>query len=114
MTAVTGSIKSLLKIRSGSAMMDISDHLDQWESEFERRTINRTRISKGAILFFSARSGVHACLVRNVTDDGAGIRAQDLRILPLNFNLSFDNFRTNRNCRLIWREGDFIGLAFES
>ena len=93
--------------------MDSIDH-GEWESEFERRSIARTRISKGALVYFSSRSGVCACLVRNVTNAGAGIRAQDLPILPLTFNLSFDNFRTKRNCRLIWREGDYIGLAFES
>jgi hypothetical protein len=48
------------------------------------------------------------------TNVGAGIRAQDLKILPLSFALSFDNFRTVRMCRLIWRQGDFLGVAFES
>jgi hypothetical protein len=28
--------------------------------------------------------------------------------------LSFDKFRTGRNCRPIWRERDFVGVAFES
>jgi hypothetical protein len=52
--------------------------------------------------------------VRDVTNRGAGIRMHDLAILPLNFDLSFDNFRTIRNCRLVWRAGDFIGVAFET
>ena len=90
------------------------DDLDRWESAFERRSIGRTRISKGALLFFNAQSGVRSCMVRDVTNVGAGIRTQDLSLVPLNFDLSFDNFRTNRKCRLVWREGDFIGLAFES
>jgi hypothetical protein len=55
---------------------------------------------------------------RWVTDDitnvGAGIRAQDLAVLPLNLELSFDNFRTIRKCRLRWRYGEFVGVAFES
>jgi len=37
-----------------------------------------------------------------------------LNVLPPNFELSFDNFRTVRKCRLIWRRGDFIGIAFEN
>ena len=45
---------------------------------------------------------------------GAGIRTQDLAAIPLNFELSFDKFRTSRNCRLIWRDGDLVGLAFKS
>jgi hypothetical protein len=90
------------------------DHLDQWESGFERRSIGRTRIAKGASLFFSAQTGVHSCGVTDITNVGAGIRTQDLPALPLNFELSFDNFRTVRKCRLIWRDGDFVGVAFEN
>ena len=56
----------------------------------------------------------HACCVRDATNDGAGIRLNDLNILPFNFAISFDNFRTMRRCRLIWRNGDFVGVAFES
>jgi hypothetical protein len=36
------------------------------------------------------------------------------KVVPLDFALSFDNFRTVRMCRLIWRQGDFLGVAFES
>jgi hypothetical protein len=37
-----------------------------------------------------------------------------LSILPSEFGISFDNFRTMRRCRLIWRDGDSAGAAFES
>jgi hypothetical protein len=86
-------------------MFDNLDHLDRWESAFERRSVGRTKILKGALLFFSEKTGVHPCTVRDVTNVGAGIRAQDLKILPLSFALSFDNFRTVRMCRLIWAAG---------
>ena len=94
-------------------MFDNLDNLDRWESAFERRSVVRTTIVRGALLFFSEKAGVHSCTVRDVTNLGAGIRAQDLNVLPLNFALSFDNFRTVRMCRLIWRQGDFLGVAFE-
>src|SRR5882762_196747 len=79
----------------------------------ERRSIGRTRIAKGALLFFRGQVGVRSCGVTDITNRGAGIRTQDLAILPLNFQLSFDNFRTVRNCRLIWRDNDFLGVKFE-
>ena len=79
----------------------------------ERRSIGRTRIAKGALLFFRGQTGVRSCGVMDITNRGAGIRTQDLAILPLNFQLSFDNFRTVRNCRLIWRDNDFLGVKFE-
>jgi len=80
----------------------------------DRRSIGRTKISKGALLFFSERAGVHACTVHDVTNSGAGIRLQGLKIMPLEFALSFDNFRSVRMCRLIWRQSVFFGVAFES
>ena len=57
---------------------------------------------------------MRSCAVRDITNLGAGIRTQDLPALPLNFELSFDNFRTARKCQLIWRDGDFVGVAFEN
>ena len=80
----------------------------------DRRSIGRTKISKGALLFFSGQTGVRSCGVADITNVGAGIRTQDLPVLPLNFELSFDNFRTVRKCRLIRRDGDFVGVAFEN
>jgi hypothetical protein len=80
----------------------------------DRRSIGRKRIAKGALLFFSGQTGVRSCGVTDITNAGAGIRSQDLAVLPLNFALSFDNFRTIRKCRLIWRDGDFLGVAFEN
>jgi hypothetical protein len=94
-------------------MFDNSD-LDRWENMFERRLVGRTKILKGALLFFSEKAGVYSCTVRDVANGGAGIRAQDLKVVPLDFALSFDNFRTARMCHLIWRREDFIGVAFKS
>jgi hypothetical protein len=83
-------------------------------ARIERRSVGRTSISKGALLFFSAQRGVFACGVVDVTNAGAQIRLNGLSVLPPNFELSFDNFHTVRKCRLIWRRGDSIGIAFEN
>jgi len=80
----------------------------------ERRSIGRTRIAKGAVLFFSGQIGVRSCGVTDITNRGACLRTQDLSVLPVNFDLSFDNFRTIRRCRLIWRDGDSLGVAFDT
>lgn len=69
---------------------------------------------RGALLFFSKKAGVQSCTVRDVTNSGAGIRAQNLQIMPLDFELSFDGFRTVRKRRLIWRQDESFGVAFES
>ena len=80
----------------------------------ERRWSGRTTISRDAKLFFNPQSGVLPCGVRNITNRGASLRVADLTILPVNFELSFDNFHTKRDCRLVWRDGDFLGVAFQN
>lgn len=78
----------------------------------ERRLFARTTISKSALLFFDAQRGVFTCRVRDITNHGAGIEVHNLSLLPQNFELTFDNFRTIRECRLVWRQGDHVGVAF--
>ena len=80
---------------------------------FERRSKGRTVINRGALMFFMGQAGVHSCCVRDVTNDGAGIQLNGLNIVPSDFGISFDNFRTMRRCRLIWRWGGFLGVALE-
>jgi hypothetical protein len=81
--------------------------------DFERRAVGRTTINRDVLMYFSGQDAVHAC-VRDVTNHGAGLRLNGLNILPSEFGISFDNFCTMRRCRLIWRDGDFVGAAFES
>jgi hypothetical protein len=80
----------------------------------ERRSIGRTVINRNALLFFRGQTSVFSCCVRDVTNSGAGIRLERLNMLPVEFGLSFDNFRTVRECRLVWRDTDFVGVAFET
>jgi hypothetical protein len=80
----------------------------------ERRTIGRTIINRHALLFFAGQSGVHGCSVRDITRQGAGLRLNGLNMVPLDFDFSLDNFHSVRRCRLIWRDGDFVGVALRS
>jgi hypothetical protein len=80
----------------------------------ERRSMGRTKVAKGALLFFRGQIGVRSCVVTDITNVGACIHTQGLAALPVGFELSFDNFHTIRQCRLIWRAGDFVGLSFEN
>lgn len=80
----------------------------------DRRSITRTTISKDALLFFDAKRGVLTCRVQDVTNAGAGIELHSLNLLPPEFELSFDKFHTIRECRVIWRQGDFVGVAFQN
>jgi hypothetical protein len=79
----------------------------------DRQSIGRARIEKGALLFFGGGIGVHACNIADVTDRGARLRIHDLALLPTYFELTSDNFRSIRRYRLIWRDGDHLGVMFE-
>jgi hypothetical protein len=94
--------------------MPMLQKLLQARSDVERRAVGRTTINRGVLMYFSGQDGVHACCVRDVTNHGAGLRLNSLNILPSEFGISFDNFHTMRCCRLIWRDGDFVGAEFES
>lgn len=79
----------------------------------DRRSVGRTRTSKAASIFFGRQTGEHSCDVEvtDIGNGGAGIYKSGKAILPLTFELSFDNLR--RTCRMVWRRGNFFGVTFE-
>jgi hypothetical protein len=94
--------------------MPMLQELLQPRPDVERRAVGRTTINRDVLMYFSGQDGVHACCVRDVTNQGAGLRLNGLTMVPSEFGISFDNFRTMRRCRLIWRDGDFVGASFQS
>ena len=52
-------------IRSSSSMRMVAMN--------DQRLIGRTKIAKGALLFFSEKTGVHSCTVRGITNRGAHV-----------------------------------------
>lgn len=65
------------------------------------------------LLFFRGGRQLHACVAYNVTPTGARIRSEGLGLLPVDFYITFDKFRTIARCRLVWRYQDRIGVVFE-
>jgi hypothetical protein len=94
--------------------MSINEDGFECDGIIDRRSIERDFCGKSALLFFSGQAGVDACHVHDITAIGANIRLQRLNLLPLTFLFSFDKFANVRTCRLKWRDGDFVGLAFEN
>lgn len=80
----------------------------------DRRAVGRSRIANGALLFFNGQAGARGCNVIDISDAGARIQTHNLSVLPNTFELTFDNFSTVRCCRLMWRDGDILGVAFEN
>jgi hypothetical protein len=69
--------------------------------------------SMDGLLFFHGGRDVHACIAYNFTEDSARLHSDGLVLLPINFYVTFDKFRTIGRCRLAWRYRDEIGVVFE-
>ena len=80
----------------------------------DRRALDRLSNYQSALLTIPGQITAQSCSVRDLTTKGAGVRLSGITLLPLEFEISFDGFRTSESCRLIWRDGDFAGLLFLS
>jgi hypothetical protein len=69
--------------------------------------------SMDGLLFFRGGREVHACVAYNVTQISARMYSDGLGLLPIDFYVTFDNFRTIGRCKLAWRRRDHIGVVFE-
>ena len=88
--------------------------MQQSRRDVERRAVGRTTINRDVLMFFTGQDRVQPCCVRDVTNLCACIRLNGLSIVPSEFGISFDSFRTMRLCRMVWRQGDFLGVAFKN
>ena len=83
----------------------------------ERRAVARTLVNCDVLMHFAGCDGAYACHVRDATSHGARIRLNGLNIVPFEFGISFDKFRTLRKCRLICKHpvktarGSFLAQA---
>ena len=80
----------------------------------DRRALVRQWVYRNALLSVPGQLCAQPCSVRDLTAKGASIRLNGIALLPLEFGISFDGFRTCDPCGLIWRDGDFAGLLFLS
>jgi hypothetical protein len=78
----------------------------------ERRAVERTWLNGGGLLTIAGLRGVYSCGVRDLSRDGAGLRLNGLVLLPIGFGLSLNGLRSVAAVELIWRDGDFAGIAF--
>jgi hypothetical protein len=77
----------------------------------ERRALPREVINLPALLSFDGISGVHSCVVRDISAFGACLSAP-YYMFASEFDLSFDGFRGTFACRLVWRRAPLSGVTF--
>jgi hypothetical protein len=83
-----------------------------WCPMDEKRQRTRTRVCKDAMLISEHDSEGRHCVVSDITNGGARLLLAHPNRLPSTFSLTFDNFRSERVCRVIWRTVDAVGVRF--
>ena len=77
----------------------------------ERRALERIEINQPVMLHFDRISGVHFCVVKDVSDQGAKFHCP-FYIFSSDFDLSLDGFKTSKRCHVVWRHGTTCGFRF--
>jgi hypothetical protein len=77
----------------------------------ERRKIKRRRVLKGAKLRLGKASS-RDCLVRDLTEAGAGVEVPHTIDLPEAVDLTLDAGGPPRRARLVWRKISKTGVEF--
>jgi len=80
------------------------------EKTIERRAVGRHKVLKGATISFDG-NGV-ACIVRNLSTNGATLELANSISLPSSFTLEIKADQFIRRCRRIWSRDKRVGVAF--
>jgi hypothetical protein len=83
----------------------------EW-NRVERRRAKRKLVNETLLLSLPGQITPQPCRVRDLAAFGAGLWLDWFALLPTEFELSFDGFRTTFDCRLVWRNGDRGGVEF--
>jgi hypothetical protein len=65
-----------------------------------------------AKIFIDSHSPAIACAVLNISDGGACVLLPTKTYVPSFFDLAMDHNSSLYECRVAWRHGDKIGVAF--
>jgi PilZ domain len=76
----------------------------------DKRDSPRHRVMQPGMIGFDG-SGLD-CLVCNVSQSGAAIEIKGNNLVPESFNLTVDSERINKDCRVVWRKYQRLGVAF--
>lgn len=86
--------------------------LPQSEKEYiERRKDPRTRMRKKAVIRTRGGNTLH-CTVMDLSRGGACLQIASTLGVKGDIEFSFDNFRSRRVCRVVWRNDNRLGVEF--
>lgn len=79
--------------------------------ENKRRAVRHRVLKEGKIVLNNNWSVVDCC-VRDISETGARLRCKDQAAVPTEFRLVLTGDNTLRECCVVWRRDDFIGVQF--
>jgi PilZ domain len=77
----------------------------------EKRQSPRARTLKGGSILFDLAPAID-CIIRNLSETGAMLTVERAAGIPEEFTLLIKPELIKRNCRVIWRKIDRIGVLF--
>lgn len=80
----------------------------------DKRTVRRSKVLKNGKIVSMDYSSVASCSVRDVSTKGARILYTGRAPVPDAFQLLIQSDKSIRDARVVWREGDLIGVEFTS
>lgn len=79
-----------------------------------RRHVRQSPPAGRAFIYLGKGVPLIDCEVMNISEGGARVVARAALTLPAHFVLFFSiDGSERRSCRVIWRDGDNVGVAFE-
>jgi hypothetical protein len=76
----------------------------------ENRRASRRRVLKSGTIEFDRSA--YSCMVRNLSDNGAALDVPYAVTVPHEFKLIIESNQACRDCRVIWRKENRLGVTF--
>jgi hypothetical protein len=80
----------------------------------DRRLAIRRRTILGASIIFNSKSSTLDCVIRDLSDTGAKLKADGIATLPDEFTLEVPCKRQSYPVRVVWRRADTCGVRFQA
>lgn len=77
----------------------------------ENRRTNRRRVLKSGTIEFDC--GAFSCTIRNLSEGGAALDVPYALAIPQEFKRIMDTDQVRRQCRVMWRRENRLGVVFE-
>jgi hypothetical protein len=78
----------------------------------KRHTLWHRTLKGGRIAFQGDRAAIQ-CIIRNLSDEGACLVVESPVGIPDTFHLVFDEGEPDRQCKVVWRTKDRLGVTFK-